>query len=56
MNVKTDGKERTLKFGDFISATYRAWGTRRSKGFVRLAVNAHLIVFQGRQRFVLWEE
>lgn len=53
MNVKTIGKERALKFGDFISAAYRAWGTRRAKGFVRLGVNAHLVEFRGRQRFVI---
>ena len=43
-------------FGDFIAAAYRAWGSRRAKELVQVAVNAHLVVFQRRQRFVIWEE
>jgi len=56
MTVKTNGKKRALTFGDFIAASYRAWGARRAKGLVWLAVNAHLVVFRGRQRFVIAEE
>ena len=54
--MKTNGKKRVLTFGDFIAAAYRAWGTRRAKGLVWLAVNAHLVEFRGRQRFVISEE
>jgi hypothetical protein len=56
MTTKTPGKKRTLTLGDFIAAAYRAWGTRRAKGLVRLAVNAHLVVFRGRQRLAILEE
>ena len=56
MNVKTNGKKRALTFGDFIAAAYRAWGKRRAKGFVWLAVNAQLVEFRGRQRFLISEE
>ena len=56
MNVRTNGKKMTLRFGDFIAAAYRAWGKRRAKGLVWLAVNAHLVVFRGRQRFVISKE
>ena len=56
MTIKTNCKKRGLRFGDFIAAAYRAWGRRRAKGFVRLAVNAHLVVFRGRQRVVITEE
>jgi hypothetical protein len=45
-----------LMFGDFIAAAYRAWGKRRARGFVRLFVNAGLVVFRGRQRLVIMEE
>ena len=54
--MKTNGKKKTLTFGDFIAATYRAWGSHRAKGLLRLAVNAHLVVFRGQQRFVIPEE
>jgi hypothetical protein len=56
MTGKTDTQKPALTFGDFISASYRAWGAHRAKGLVRLAVNSHLVVFQGRQRFVITEE
>jgi hypothetical protein len=56
MNIRNDDKKRVLLFGDFIAAAYRVWGSRRAKGFVRLAVNAHLVEFRGRQRFVISEE
>jgi hypothetical protein len=56
MTMKTNGNQRALTFGDLIPATYRAWGARRAKGLLRLAVNAHLLVFQGRQRLVIQEE
>ena len=56
MTTRTNGKTKAMIFGDFIAAAYRAWGRHRAKGLVRLAVNAHLVVFRGRQRFVIPEE
>jgi hypothetical protein len=56
MTIKTDRKKRVLRFGDFMTASYGAWGGRREKEIVRLAVNSHLVVFRGRQRFVISEE
>ena len=56
MSIKTDDKQRALMFGDFIAAAYRAWGRRKAKAVVRLAVNARLIVFRGRRRFLISEE
>ena len=53
MTMKTNGKKKALTFGDFIAATYHAWGARRAIGFVRLAIDTHLVVFRGRQRFVI---
>jgi hypothetical protein len=54
--MKTNGNKKSLTFGDLVAASYRAWGARRAKGLVRLAVNAHLVVFRGQQRFVIPEE
>ena len=56
MTMKTNGRKRALTFGDFIAAAYRAWGTRRANGLVRLAFNARLVVFRGGQRFMISEE
>lgn len=54
--MRTKGKKSALTFGDFIAASYRAWGSGRAKGLVRLALNSHLVVFRGRQRFVIQED
>jgi hypothetical protein len=54
--MKSNHKKKALTFGDFIAATYLAWGALRAKGFVRLAANTHLVVFRGQQRFVILEE
>jgi hypothetical protein len=54
--MKSAGHKKTLTFGDIVAASYRAWGAGRAKGLVRLAVNAHLVVFRGEQRFVIPEE
>jgi hypothetical protein len=54
--VKTNGKKKALTFGDFIADCYRAWGRRKAKEIVRSAVNAHRVVFRGRQHFVISEE
>ena len=56
MTVKTNDTKRAMTFGDFIAGAYRAWGTRRAKGLVWLAVNARLVEFRGPQRLVISEE
>jgi hypothetical protein len=56
MTITTNGKKRMLTFGDFIAAAYRAWGRRRAKGIVWLAVNARLVEFRGPQRVVISED
>jgi hypothetical protein len=53
--MKTIGNKKSLTFGDLVAASYRAWGAGRAKGLMRLAVNAHLVVFRGSQRFVIPE-
>jgi hypothetical protein len=54
--MKTNGRKRGLVFGDFIVAAYGFCRARRARGLVRLAVNEHLVMFRGRQRFVISEE
>jgi hypothetical protein len=56
MTVRTNTRKRGLVFGDLIVAAYEAWGKRRASGYVRLAVNAQLVEFRGRQRFVITED
>jgi hypothetical protein len=45
---------RLLTFGDFVAGVYRAWGDRKAKGVIQLAVKAHLIEFRGQQRFEIF--
>jgi hypothetical protein len=51
--MKAHHKKRALTFGDFIAAVYDACGQRRARAIVRLVVNAHMVAFRGRQRFVI---
>jgi hypothetical protein len=51
--AKTHPTERTLTFGDLIAGGYRAWGKRKAKGIIRLAIKAHLIEFRGADRFAI---
>lgn len=46
-------RKRPLTFGDFVAGVYQAWGKRKGKGIVQLAVKAHVIEFRGTQRFVI---
>ena len=55
MTVKTDSKMKVLTFGDFVAGAYRAWGHRRAKRLVWLAINARLVEFRGPQRFEIAE-
>jgi hypothetical protein len=55
VRTRANQKRRVLMFGDLIVAAYRAWGTPRARGFVRLAVNGRLLEFRGRERFVIVE-
>lgn len=53
--MKTNCRKKPLTFGGFITAAHDAWGKRRAKGIVWLAVNARLVKFQGPQRFAFSE-
>jgi hypothetical protein len=49
--MKPARKKKRLTFGALIAAVYSVCGKRRAKGLVRLAVNAHVIVFRNHQHF-----
>jgi len=56
MAKTTNSKKREFTFGDFVAAAYRAWGSRRAKGLVGLAVNARLVEFRGPQRILISDD
>jgi hypothetical protein len=56
MKTTANSKDGVLKFGDFVAGAYRAWGRRRAKGLVRLAINTGLVQFRGRERVVMLED
>jgi hypothetical protein len=54
--MKNNSKKKALTFGEFVAAIYTTWGKRKALGIARLAVNARLAEFRGRERFVILEE
>jgi hypothetical protein len=54
--MKTNRRKKPLTFGEFISAAHDAWGNRRARGIVWLAVNARLVKFRGPQRYEFSEQ
>jgi len=36
-------KKKNVTLGEFIMAAYEAWGKRRARGAVRLAIKMHLV-------------
>jgi CO dehydrogenase/acetyl-CoA synthase delta subunit len=53
--MKANQAKKALTFGEFIMAVYDAWGKRRARGIVWLAINARLLEFRGHDRFVILE-
>ena len=51
MKPKSMGKMQT--FGDLIVNVYKAYGKRRAQGILALLLNAHLVGFPGRHRYVV---
>ena len=49
--MKGNQAKKALTLGEFIMAAHDVLG-KQARGIVWLAVNAHLVKFQGRQRFV----
>jgi hypothetical protein len=54
--MKANREKKPLTFGEFIIAAYDAWGKRRARGIVWLAVKARLIEFRGKQRMAISED
>ena len=54
--MKNNSNKKALTFGEFAARIYTAWGKRKALGIVRLAVNARLVEFRGRERFLILEE
>ena len=53
--MKAKQEMMALTYGEFVMAMYDAWGKRRARGIIRLAAEARLIVFQGRNRLTISE-
>jgi hypothetical protein len=43
-------KKRALTFGNLIETVYGVCGNRRARGIIRLAIDAHIVVFQKQRR------
>ena len=56
MKITAKSRDGVLKFGDFVAGAYRAWGGRRAKGLLRLAIHTGLVQFRGRERGVMLED
>jgi hypothetical protein len=47
--MKNKQKRKNLTFGELIMGAYKIWGKGRAEKMLRLAINAKLVVFRGRQ-------
>jgi len=50
--MKVSQGKKALTFGEFIMAVYDARDKQQAKEIVWLAINAHLVEFQGQRRFM----
>jgi hypothetical protein len=41
--MKSNSQRSQTTLGEFIAAAYEAWGERRARGAVRLAIKTHLV-------------
>jgi hypothetical protein len=48
--MKANYKKRALTFGNLIETVYGVCGNRRARGIIRLAVDAHVVVFRKQHR------
>lgn len=54
MPMKSNQRKKALTFGDLVATVYNACGRRKARGILWLAVNAHLVEFRGRNRYVIF--
>jgi hypothetical protein len=48
--MKANYKKKALTFGSLIETVYGVCGNRSAGGIIRLAVDAHVVVFREQQR------
>jgi hypothetical protein len=48
--MKANHKKRALTFGNLIETVYGVCGNRRARGIIRLAIDAHIVVFREQRR------
>jgi hypothetical protein len=48
--MKANHKQKALRFGNLIETVYGVCGNRRARGIIRLAIDAHIVVFREQQR------
>jgi hypothetical protein len=48
--MKANHKKKALTIGDLIETVYGVCGARRGRGIIRLAINAHVVVFREQRR------
>jgi hypothetical protein len=48
--MKATHKKKALTFGNLIETVYGVCGNRRARGIIRLAIDAHVVVFRKQQR------
>jgi hypothetical protein len=51
--MKTQQRNKTLTFGEFIANVYNICGRQKAKEIVQRAVNANWVEFRGKQRFMI---
>ena len=51
--MRTKTAKKALKFGDLITTFYHTYGKRKGKEILRLLIQAELIGFRGRNRYVV---
>ena len=47
--MKANHKQKSLTLGSLIEIVYGICGNRRARGIIRLAVDAHVVVFRQKQ-------
>ncbi|HTS16177.1 MAG TPA: hypothetical protein VMP11_01255 [Verrucomicrobiae bacterium] len=48
--MRANPRKKALTFGNLIETVYGVCGNRRARGIIRLAIDAHLVVFREQQR------
>jgi hypothetical protein len=48
--MKANHKKKALTFGNLVETVYGICGNRRARGIIRLAIDAHVVVFREQRR------